>query len=578
MSLLDKASLVVTPNAYKESKLYSVVPNTTLGDMDVVRATTATRVNSSGLIEVVPRNLLTYSEQFENANWGKINATVTTNATTAPNGMITADKLIATAVSGIHIALQIGAGAINGQNLTLSVYAKSSGLTRLEFVNNGGGTGIASYNLTTGVATLSSGVSATMQDVGNGWYRCVLTFTPNATGNYNIQIRLLDSSGNSTFTGNATDGIFVWGAQIDNGSTATEYFPTTTRLNIPRIDYTNGSCPSLLVEPQRTNLLTYSNTFSNAAWIKLNCSVASNSIISPDGTQNSTTLTSSVTNTNYLYNAITTANGLYTLSCFVKYLDTNTVNLSMTDFATGEASAKFNFNTGLFNTPIVSGSWTNTTTNVITLTNGWFKISITSQKNAGLSVSSRIDGFAVGKSVYIWGAQLEAASYPTSYIPTVASSVTRNADVISKTGIGSIFGSSYTIYGDFINQNVNTTRLLSLKIPSGGNYDNFITIYQNGTALTATGNNASSAEQFAITSGSFSLNQRLKFALRCQNNNVAFYINGNQIGVDTSCTIPAVTAIYVGNYVDVFGVSVINSVSVFNSALTNTELAQLTTL
>jgi hypothetical protein len=239
MSLLDKASLIVTPNAYEESKLYSVVPNTTLGDMDVVRATTATRVNSAGLIEVVPRNLLTYSEQFENANWGKINATVTTNATTAPNGMLTADKLIATAVSGTHIALQIGAGAINGQNLTLSVYAKSSGLTRLEFVNNGGGTGIASYNLTTGVATLSSGVSATMQDVGNGWYRCVLTFTPNATGNYNIQIRLLDSSGNSTFTGNATDGIFVWGTQIDNGSTATEYFPTTTRLNIPRIYYTN---------------------------------------------------------------------------------------------------------------------------------------------------------------------------------------------------------------------------------------------------------------------------------------------------------------------------------------------------
>ena len=64
MSLLDKASLIVTPNSYKESKLYSVVPNTTLGDMDVVRATTATRVNSSGLIEVVPRNLIQQSSTF----------------------------------------------------------------------------------------------------------------------------------------------------------------------------------------------------------------------------------------------------------------------------------------------------------------------------------------------------------------------------------------------------------------------------------------------------------------------------------------------------------------------------------
>ena len=73
MSLLDKASLIVTPNAYKENKLYSVVPSSGAGDMDVVRATTATRVNSAGLIEVVPRNLLTYSEQFDNAAWSKIN-------------------------------------------------------------------------------------------------------------------------------------------------------------------------------------------------------------------------------------------------------------------------------------------------------------------------------------------------------------------------------------------------------------------------------------------------------------------------------------------------------------------------
>ena len=77
MSLLDKASLVVTPNAYKESKLYSVIPNTTLGDMDVVRATTATRINSAGLVEVVPRNLFVHSNDFTNANWTKENSSIT---------------------------------------------------------------------------------------------------------------------------------------------------------------------------------------------------------------------------------------------------------------------------------------------------------------------------------------------------------------------------------------------------------------------------------------------------------------------------------------------------------------------
>jgi hypothetical protein len=74
MSLLDTASLIVTPNGYKEGKLYSVIPSDGSGDMSVVRATTATRVNSAGLIELVPYNLVNYSEQFDNAAWVKTNA------------------------------------------------------------------------------------------------------------------------------------------------------------------------------------------------------------------------------------------------------------------------------------------------------------------------------------------------------------------------------------------------------------------------------------------------------------------------------------------------------------------------
>jgi hypothetical protein len=73
MSLLDTASLIVTPNAYKEGKLYSVIPSDGSGDFTFTRATTATRVNSAGLVELVPYNLLTYSEQFENAAWTKVN-------------------------------------------------------------------------------------------------------------------------------------------------------------------------------------------------------------------------------------------------------------------------------------------------------------------------------------------------------------------------------------------------------------------------------------------------------------------------------------------------------------------------
>lgn len=85
--IYEQASLVVTTNGYKEDKLYSVFPKDGSGDLTVTRATTATRVNSAGLIEVTPYNLLTYSEQFNNAIWVKERITITANAATAPTSL-----------------------------------------------------------------------------------------------------------------------------------------------------------------------------------------------------------------------------------------------------------------------------------------------------------------------------------------------------------------------------------------------------------------------------------------------------------------------------------------------------------
>ena len=173
-----------------------------------------------------------------------------------------------------------------------------------------------------------------------------------------------------------------------------------------------------LIELVPRNLLTYSNTFSDASWTRTNCSITPNNTISPDGSVNASKLTSNTTNDNFLYKAPTAANGIYTFSCFVKYFDTNTINISLTDFVAGQAFGTFNFSSGTFISVVTTGAWTNTTTNVITLPNGWFKISITSQKNAGTVVSSRIDSFAVGTSVYIYGAQTEQGPTATEYFPT----------------------------------------------------------------------------------------------------------------------------------------------------------------
>ena len=570
---MAQTSLIIgdTNWAVKEDSLlgYNVIQNNYLPiPIDCVRATTATRVNEQGLIEIVPRNLLLYSEQFDNANWGKINATVTTNTTTAPNGTLTADKLIATAVNGTHLVLQIGAGAVLGQNLTLSVYAKSAGLTRLQFVNNGGGSGISSYDLITGIATLSSGVSATMQDVGNGWYRCVLTFAPSATGNFNIQIRLLDSSGNSTFTGNDVDGIFAWGAQIDNGSVATEYFPTTNRLDIPRIDYSTGTA-SLLVEPQRTNLLTYSEQFNDASWA-VNATITPNTTISPDGTQDADT----ILGTGFIGKNILQS-GIHTFSVFAKAGTSNEIRLNVFD-GTTDRGVYYNLSNGT----ITSSYGTIIASNIVLYSNGWYRISITTNNATRSYVQIHMDS---AQTCFIWGAQLEAGSYATSYIPTIASSVTRNADVISRTGISSLIGQTEgTMFVDVnlthLNKGVNEYLMQvwldgSNRILIFRNTSNFLCYYFIKPGFTF---NADST---------VSSNGRHKIAFAYKSGNSAFYIDGVQIELNTT-TFGAFSSLSIfdlgihtasGSPTEI-GDYPYNSVQLYKTRLTNSELAQLTTI
>lgn len=209
MSLLTQASLVVTPSAYKEGKLYSVIPSDGSGDMSVTRATTATRVNSAGLVELVPYNLLQYSEQFDNAAWLTQDATITANTTTAPNGTLTADTFTRTANTGFlystyPLALITGSYAI-------SVYAKANTISsfRLDLVTAGFGQGTTcTFNLSNGTAGTptvygsTTSVVASIENVGNGWYRCSLSANIIA-GNYYAELAIT-----------TTGSIYAWGFNL----------------------------------------------------------------------------------------------------------------------------------------------------------------------------------------------------------------------------------------------------------------------------------------------------------------------------------------------------------------------------
>jgi hypothetical protein len=175
------------------------------------------------------RNLLTWSEQLDNAAWTKVNATVTANATTAPNGTTTADKLVDDAFTGPH-NVQQGVAMRAGQAYTASIYAKQDQIRYLFVRYASGGAFSANYiaifDLQNGTAANSPSLPVSafaIENVGSGWYRCSITQTADASGTGTVLFLLSKDGITSTYSGNGTDGAFLWGAQVDIGTTASAY-------------------------------------------------------------------------------------------------------------------------------------------------------------------------------------------------------------------------------------------------------------------------------------------------------------------------------------------------------------------
>jgi len=385
---------------------------------------------------------LEYSEDFSNAVWNKYQSAITANATTAPNGTTTADKLEYT-TTGTAV-LFATSSALQNQVYALSCYGKqgTTNILQIGFTLSGGDK-IANFNLNTGViSTTSSGVTASIESVGDGWFRCIMSLTTDIN-TPNVFI-------NST-SGTTGQFIYIWGAQLNIGSTAKPYFPTTDRLNVPRLTYQNGGggCPSLLLEKQSTNLLLRSEDFSTT-WTLNGATITANSTTSPDGTQNADTLTGASGNFR-IYQIVSGLSSVdYTFSVFAKK---GTASKIWFDFVNVADGPSFDFNTKTWST---SSGWT---TSYEEHGNGWFRLigkraSNTTSAGLGLKVA------AANETVFIWGAQMEQSSYPTSYIPTTSASATRVADACSKTGISSLIGQTEGVL--FVDVNYETIAGISM--------------------------------------------------------------------------------------------------------------------
>jgi hypothetical protein len=597
-TLLEQASLVMIPSGYKEDVVYSQIPTSGAGDLSFTRASNGTRINSAGLVEVCPWNLCTNSE--DQTQWTSQNeTTVTANSTTAPNGTLTADTVTPTAVNddhyrGIGLSSQVG-------ELTAFIYVKPNGYNFFDWgIWNGSSYLVrATFDLVNLTYTFTNAGTATIESVGNGWLKCGISGSNASLSTIDLYYRVRPTGGTGFFTGNGTSGAFIWGAQLNIGSTAKPYFPTTDRLNVPRLTYQNGGggCPSLLLEKQSTNVFVESeNLFTTHLVQNITTSGYSNIATSPDGTQNaekfvpnSTSGVHGIANSSSL--SITSGQA-YSFSAFVKS-DGGPYNLISLTFDGslawgGTKDCIFNASTGAsYSVP------TGATMSSQDMGNGWYRITATLTAMASISSLQYLYRIYIADAngnlswaassgntngIFVWGAQLEASSYPTSYIPTTSSSATRVGDACYKTGISSLIGqTSGTLFADFKVDNANPgARIISV---SDGTFANRIVLLQDGSAIrvfVATASVGQVDNSFGTWIG------RHKIAVAYANNDLVVFLDGVLVATDTSISVPACSAAQVGTREDNTDATplqgTINQAILFPTRLTNAELASLTTL
>ena len=574
-SYFDEASLVMIPSGYKNQKVYSVKPLDGSGDLTFSRASSATRVASNGLIEKVRTNLFTYSQLFSNAAWTKTGLTLT-GSQTDPNGGTTAFLATATATSSSYFYQSTTtAGCV-------SIYAKAGTRSKFSIINGLFAQG-AEFNLATQTTIVSgAGSLAKIESVGGGWFRCSV-FLSSIT---DAIIALDEVYGGGVTVGQTMSFSF---AQHETGNVATAYIATTSAAvsvgpvsGLPRLDYLNSTCPRLLLEPQRTNLQTNSENGTGTNWgNSLRVNVTANQVASPDGYVNADSIADTAANgTHWFETSFSATSGTaYTLSFFAK---ANT--LSQVTIYGFSDNGVFALQQAIFNVSngtVVSNTGGGTT-NVVNYGNGWYRVSLTLTAGAtatgylgfGLAKNGSSSYTGNGSSLYMWGIQLEASAYMTSYIPTLGTSVTRVADAASKTGISSLIGQTEgTLFVDLtevndldfpeitIDNNNNTDRIV-LTRSAAGNWGIFV-------ASSA----ASTYSVYSTTSSSSG-----KFALAYSSAGYTLYRNGVQIVTGTYNLPTALSAVRLNgrSSSDFYATKKVGQLVIFPTRLSNSDLAALT--
>ena len=277
----------------------------------------------------------------------------------------------------------------------------------------------------------------------------------------------------------------------------------TVDSGIPRIDFQGNTKGALLLEPSRSNIFDYSSNLS--AWNKLNSTVTESSVLSLDGVNNSYVYERTSSSSSYIYRTVSLSNTtVYTLSFFAKSGTSTNVRTDIWDTV---QSTQCSIQVDLVTKSV--SNFIGTSYKIEDYTNGWMRISVTftSESSFGATFNRYFNADSVGSELYIWGAQVEAGSYPTSYIPTSGSAVTRVADNMpTHLNINPLnIGNSYTLFLDTDLNNVENNRVFS-EIENSASTDVFtirnviggIRVYNNLDGQYPTNALQSSTNKWAI--------------------------------------------------------------------------------
>ena len=529
------------------------------------RASSGTFVGSDGVLRTAVTNLLLRSEEFDNASWPKTGTpTVTANSSVSPDGTTTAELFTRT-TTGPTFIQQILVKAASALTYTFSVYAKQSVGNFIALRTQGTYPARADvvFNLGTGAIASAASVvagfasaSATITPLVNGWYRLTLTATTDAVTNFQAVVSVNSNGGQVDGTDSVSNSAcFLWGAQLEQSTTVGEYIPTTSVINsAPRFDHnpTTGESLGLLVEEARTNNLLQSEDFSST-WTLSNIAVTTNSVVAPDGTTTADTIAppaDGLTVTRFLrQNPILTTQQAYTLSVFVKVgtATTNGINLYVSD-STATNNFRANFNLFTLTTSPGGTGWAAPTATIVPYPNGWYRCiltGVTSTVHVSLRAQIYLSAFSTVPdtygSIHVWGAQLEAGAFPTSYIPTTTAAATRSADVASITGTA--FSSWYqedegTWFADFNGTSIASGQFSRIIELNDGTSSNLIRVQQYAANLVRANVSTNGAGQFAADNGSVAVGIRGKVAFGSAFNDAALVTNGASPTVDTAYLTP----------------------------------------